>query len=153
METVLHENVSCTNSILIWREKILVKFLTEQDITAMHAELAAVRERVHKPIMVREIETSHRLDQMHHLRLLEKLAAWSRNNGFDRSEVLAERQRRTRGRVFLVDNPKHSEIEVHFEPRRPPSLREVIEGMWAVVNRLREETLSPQPPLQYDFPP
>ena len=63
----------------------------EQDVTAMHAELAAFCERVHKVILVRKIPASHRLVQTHHLQLLEKIEAWRRNNESDRSEALAER--------------------------------------------------------------
>ena len=66
----------------------------------MHAKSAAIRERGHKLILVTEIAASHRLDQMRHFRLLEKLTAWRRNNGFDRIDILAERQRSILGRVF-----------------------------------------------------
>ena len=68
---------------------------SKYDIIVMHVELAIIRERVHTFILVREIIAFHRLDQMYHLLLLEKVTAWRRNDGFDRSEVLAERQRRT----------------------------------------------------------
>ena len=84
---------------------------TEQDITTMHAELTAICERVQKLILVKENAASHRLDEIYHLQLLEKLVAWRRNNEFARSEVLTERKRRTRGRVCSVDDPKHCKIE------------------------------------------
>ena len=42
---------------------------TEQEVAAMHAELAAIRERIHKLILTREVAASHRLEQMRHLRL------------------------------------------------------------------------------------
>ena len=58
---------------------------------------------------------------MHHLRLLETLAAWRRTDGFDGSEILAEGQRRIQGHACSVDDLKLSEIEIYFEPQRPPS--------------------------------
>ena len=76
---------------------------TEHDVIVIHEELAAIRERVHKLILGREIAVSYRLDQKHNLRLLEKLAAWRRKKRFDRSEILAERQRRIKGHVCLAD--------------------------------------------------
>ena len=77
----------------------------------MHAELAATHERVHKLILVRDTAVSHRLEQMHHLLLLEKLTAWRRNDAFDRSEVLTEKQRRTQGCVYSVNDPEHCDFE------------------------------------------
>ena len=84
----------------------------KHDVIAMHAELATACERVHKRIKVRELATSHKLDHMNHLRLLKKLAAWRRTNGFDRNEVLAERQHRPQGHVCSVDDPKHYEYQI-----------------------------------------
>ena len=89
---------------------------TESYETAIHAKLAAIRESVHKLVLVKGIAVSHRLDQLHYLRLLEKLATWMTTNGFDRSEELAERERRIQGRVSSIDDPENSEIEVYFEP-------------------------------------
>ena len=42
---------------------------TEYDVTVMHKELAAARERVHKLIMVRKLAASPELEQMRHVRL------------------------------------------------------------------------------------
>ena len=86
---------------------------TKHDVTAMHAELAATRERVHKLILAREIAASYRLDQINHLRLQDKLAAWRRTNGFDRSEVLSKRQCRFRSkcvRSMIRSTPKSNYI-------------------------------------------
>ena len=44
---------------------------------------------------------------MHHLRLLEKVEAWKKDDGFNRRGVVAERQRRTLGYVRSVDDPEH----------------------------------------------
>ena len=124
--------------------------IIEHDVTAVYIELLVFHERAHKLILVREIAASHRMDKIHHLRLLEKLAAWRKNDGFDRSEVLAEKQRRIQEHVCSVDGPKHSEVEMQFEPRRSPSPQELAKSMWAEVNRLKQ--LPPQPP-QYDLSP
>ena len=35
-----------------------------------------------------------------------------------------------------VDDPGHSQIEVCFDPRQPPSSKEYTESMWVEVNRL-----------------
>ena len=120
---------------------------TEHDVTAMHAELSATRERVHKPILVRGIAASHRRDQMNYLRQQEKLAAWRRTNGLDRSEVLAERQRRILRYVCLVDDPEYSKSKYMLNRGGHPPLNNFTESMWAEVNRLRQELSPPQPPM------
>ena len=93
----------------------------EHYVTARHVEVAAIRERVYIPILVRDISTSHKLEQICHLGLHEKRAVWKRDDKFDRREVIAERQRRTLGHGCLVDDPKRREIEVYFDPRLPPT--------------------------------
>ena len=75
-----------------------------------------------------------------------------RNNGINRNEVLTERQRRTQGRVYSVDDPERWEVKMDFEPRRLPPPREFTESIWAEVNRLRHEILTPQTTPQYDTP-
>ena len=119
---------------------------------ATHAELTAICERVHMLILVREIAASHRLEQMYHLRLLEKVSVWRRNDGFDRNEVLAERQGRTQRHVYSVDGSEHCGIKVYFEPRRPPTSQKLITIMWTEMNQLRQEILPPQPP-HHNLPP
>ena len=66
---------------------------------------------------------------MHHLRLIEKFVPWKRDDGFDRSEVLAETQCGTQGRVCWVDDPEHSKTEVYFGPWWPPSPQKLTESM------------------------
>ena len=46
---------------------------TDYDVVAMHGELAAICEHVHTLVLVEKIATSHRLDQIHHLRLKKSL--------------------------------------------------------------------------------
>ena len=106
----------------------------------MHAEVAAICERVYGLIRVRDITISHTLQQICHLRLHAKRAAWKRDDGFDRREVIAERQRRTLGHGCLVDDPKRREIEVYLNPRLPPT-HQFTESMWAEVNWLRLELM------------
>ena len=79
---------------------------TEEEVTAEHAELAALREYVHKLMLVGEIVVSHRSEQLHSLRMPERLAAWRRTNGFDRREIWVERQSRAGGRVYLMGDPE-----------------------------------------------
>ena len=88
----------------------------------MHTELDVFCKHVQKHILVREIATSHRLDEMNHLRLREKLAVWRRTNGFDRIEVQDDRQHGSEG-IYMcsVDDPTHYQIDVCFDPRRPPT--------------------------------
>ena len=63
----------------------------KHDVITIHADLAAARERVHKLIGVKELDASHKLDEMNHLWLPEKLAVSRKINGFNRIEVLDER--------------------------------------------------------------
>ena len=84
----------------------------------MHAESKAIRKHVRKLILVREIAASHRLEEINHLRLRKKLAAWRGYYGFDRIGVHDEwlRQHRSQGTVCLIDDPKHYQINVYFDP-------------------------------------
>ena len=106
---------------------------TEHNLTAMLAELAAVREL----ILVTKLATSHKLEQIRRLRVHEKVTAWKRGDGFDRNEIIAERHRRTLRRLYLGDDPEHFQIGVHHDPRRPPTPQEFNEGIKAEVNRLK----------------
>ena len=81
--------------------------LTEPNVTTIHAELSAAHERVYKLIIVKEIGAFHKLEQMRHLRLLEKLAAWTRDDGSDRNKIIAEMHRRTPRRLYPGDEPEH----------------------------------------------
>ena len=47
---------------------------TERNVNAVLADLAAVRERVHELIRVRELAASHKLEQMIRARIREKAA-------------------------------------------------------------------------------
>ena len=135
---VARENTSCANSVLIWcEENIFVKMaFTEHEVIVMHAELAAISERAHKLILVRKIAAFHRLEQMHHIRILEKLAVWR-----ERKVLMGVRYwSKTLGRVYSVENSKHCGIEVYFEPRRPPTPQDYTENISIVANRRRQGT-------------
>ena len=62
----------------------------ERDVRLMVADLAVTRGRVRRLIRVRELAASHKLEQMQCARMLEKQAAWKREGGYDRIEVVAE---------------------------------------------------------------
>ena len=59
-------------------EKLLKKNFDQHDVIATHAELTTTCERVRKVSLVRKITAFHILDQINHLRLLDKIAAWRR---------------------------------------------------------------------------
>ena len=61
----------------------------------MVSELATTRGRVRKLIQVRELAASHKLEQMQGVRMLEKQAAWKRDGGFDKIEVIAKMHEQT----------------------------------------------------------
>ena len=124
---------------------------TERDVNAMLAELAVVRERLHKLVLFRELATYHKLEQIRRVPMLEKQAALAREDGFDRIEVIAERHRRTVGSLYAGDDQKPFQIGVHYHTRRPPTRQEFAVDMKAVANRLRLELLLSQP--QYELPP
>ena len=54
---------------------------TEHDVTKMHAELATVSERVYKHTQIKELVTSHKLERMPYVRMLENLSAWTNEKG------------------------------------------------------------------------
>jgi hypothetical protein len=56
----------------------------------MIAVLATTRERVREFVRDRELASSHKLEQMRRVRVLEKQAAWKREGGFDIIEIIAE---------------------------------------------------------------
>ena len=124
---------------------------TERDVNAMLAELAVVRERLHKLFLFRELATYHKLEQIRRVTMPEKQAAWAREDGFDRIEVMAVRHRRTLGSLYAGDDQKPFQIGVHYHTRRSPTRQEFAVGMKAVVNRLRLELLLSQP--QHELPP
>ena len=111
-----------------------MKFITH-DVTDMQAELAVVRERVHKLVLIREFAASHKLEQILRVRVPKQAAAWKREDGFDRNEIIAERYRRTLRRLYAGDDPEPF-IEIQYNIRRLSTPEEFTEGMESEVNRL-----------------
>ena len=62
----------------------------EQDVRKMTSELVATRWRVRELIRVRELASSHRVEKMRRVRMLEMQEAWEREGCFDRIEIIAE---------------------------------------------------------------
>ena len=87
---------------------------------------------------------------MNHLLLREKLATWRRDNGFDRIEVQDEEwwQQKSQGHVCSVEDPKHSQINVHVDFRRPPTPHEFTKILWGEMNVLKQGFMSLQPSQQ-----
>ena len=56
----------------------------------MMKEIEATSWRLRERIRVRELASSHRLERMRCLRMLEEQEAWKREGDFDQIEVLAE---------------------------------------------------------------
>ena len=52
-----------------------------------------------------------------------------------------------------VDDPKHCQINVYFDPRRPPKPQKFTESMRAEVNVLKQELMPLKPLPQYDVVP
>ena len=59
---------------------------------------------------------------------------------------LRYRMRGSTGARCICVDPKRCQIEVYFDPRRPPTPPKLIESMWAELNVLNEKTLLLQPP-------
>ena len=74
-----------------------------------------------------------------------------REGGFDRNEILAERQERSLRRLFVDYDPESFFIGEHYGTKRPPTPEEFTMGMKVEVNRLRLELLLSPPPPQHDL--
>ena len=65
----------------------------------MIAELAATHGRVRELIRVKGLASSHKLEKMQCVWMLEKQATWKREGGFDRIEIIAEMHEQTSRRL------------------------------------------------------
>ena len=90
---------------------------TEYDITAILAESRKVCKRIRKLGMLWKTVATHCLKELIHLREVEKLAAWRRNNGFNQCDVRDEQW-------------IHSLL--------PPTPEQTTASMWADVNALKQ---------------
>ena len=117
----------------------------ERDLTNIIAEVEATSWRLRKTIRVRELAATHRLGQMHRLRMLEERKAWKREAGFDYIKIAAKMDAR-RSRTNLVSEPFFY-INM-FISRCPHSPDEFTLGMRIDVEGLRIEiVLSQSEPL------
>ena len=92
---------------------------SKSDIRAMLAESRKGCRRIRKLSIMWKTVATHRLKELRHLRVVEKLAAW-RSNGFDRRDV-------------------HNGQWIHSP--LPPTPEETTATMWADVNALKKEVL------------
>ena len=126
----------------------------KRDVRLMIAKLKATRGRVRELTLDGELASSHEVEQMQHVRMLEKQAAWKSEAGFDRIDIIAEMHEQTlRPRHAGFDSkPLHT---VLYNPRWPPTSEELTAGMNVEVGSLRLEILLAQlpPPPQYDISP
>ena len=94
------------------REKLGEK-KPDRDVIAMFTDLAAVRKRVHKLILVRDLATFNKLEQMQYVRMLKRQATRTQEDSFDRIKVMAEKQRRTLELLCSEHDPEHFQIGKH----------------------------------------
>ena len=71
----------------------------ECNVRLMIAVLRATRECMRELIWDRELASLHQLEKVRHVRMLEKQAAWKREGGFDRIEIIAEMYEKTLRRL------------------------------------------------------
>ena len=62
--------------------------ITESDIRVMQAGPRETCKGMRKLSLVWKAVVTHRLKELKHLRVVEKLVAWRRGHGFDRCDVL-----------------------------------------------------------------
>ena len=105
-----------------------------RDVYAMLADLAAVRERVHKLIRVRKLAAFHKPEQMRRFQMLEEQAIWKREVSFDRNEIISKRHERALRRLYVGYDPETFYIGVHYNTRRSLISEEFTMGMKVAVN-------------------
>ena len=66
--------------------------LPERDVHLMLEESTAISGCIHKLIRIRKLAALHKIEQMLRVQMLEQHAAWKRESGFDRIEIIAERR-------------------------------------------------------------
>ena len=62
----------------------------KRDVLKIIEELGATSSSVRERIRARDLASSHGLEQMRRLWMLEEQKAWKREGGFDRIEAIAE---------------------------------------------------------------
>ena len=112
----------------------------------MVADLAVIHEHMRKLLRTRERVVSHKLRANANVRMLEYRATWMRENGFDRTEVIADRQEEILRHMHARFDPEPFYIRL-YNPRRPPTPEKTILDMTVEVESLRLEILLSQPLL------
>ena len=120
----------------------------KRDCRLMIAELAVTRERVRELIRTREIVSSHKLEQIRRVQILEK------QDVFDRIKIIAKMHEQALRRL-------HAGFDLEalytglYNPRWLPPSEEFTLKINVEIERLRLEILisEPPPPPQYDLSP
>ena len=113
----------------------------EQDARKMIREIGATCWRLRECIWVRKLASTHRLERMRRLRMLEGQKAWTRQAGFDRIEITSE-MRAQHLHAGFDSKPIHTEL---YNPKCPHTPEEHKLEMDVDVERLRLEILLSQP--------
>ena len=71
----------------------------EHHVRLIIAEIVATRERVRELIRVRELASSHKLERIRRVRMLEKQAVRKKGSGFDKIEIIAKMHEQTLRRL------------------------------------------------------
>ena len=101
---------------------------------------------------MRELASTHILERMQRLRMLEEQEAWKRGAGFDRIEIIAE----TREQRLYVGFDSEPLCTGLYNPRWPYTSEEYTLEISVDIERLRLEALffsQLAPPPQFDSSP
>ena len=126
------------------------------DCRLMIEVLRATRERiVCEFIRDSELASSYQLEKMRRVKMVKKQAAWEREVGFDRIEIIAKMQEHTLRRLHAGFDSKPLYTELYNHPRWPPNSEEFKLEIDVKVERLRMtiQLSQPLPPPQYDLLP
>ena len=126
--------------------------IPEHVVRQILKELVEISGRAPKLVLVRELATSDKLEQMQRVQMLEWQTTWMREIGFDRIETIAEMHEEALRRLHADFDPGPVYTRL-YNARRPPTPEEFTLGMKVEVKRLRMERLPSNPPPQYDLPP
>ena len=114
-------------------------YFKERDVRRAMVKLAATSWRVRE--RVRELASSHRLEQMQRLRMLEEKEAWRRKGGFDRIEITAEMHAQTLRSLHAGFDSEPLYIGI-YNPRWLPTPDENTFEVNAEIDKMRLETVS-----------
>ena len=119
----------------------------EQDARKIIREIEVTCWNLRERIRVRELASTHRLERMRCLRMLEEQKPWKREASFDRIEIIAEMHAQ-RVNAGFDSEPLHTGL---YHPRWPHTPEEDKLDMDVRIERQRLEILLSQPaPLPQD---